>query len=96
MSMERLREVVEQGFEAGLSRKGWTCQLLTSELSSLVRAFDKGHLLEGDYGHYSLALLKRVALEFGFPDELPGKQGDEWQFSSAAENYYDSLDREEG
>lgn len=42
---------------------------------------------DDDYAQYGLPLFKATAQKYGFPDEIDGKDGDEFEFSSDYDYY---------
>lgn len=82
--LAHLEKDVAFGFRKALDKRGISSSLMFSVVKMWNWILEEG--LEDwpndNYAQYGLPLFKATAIKYGFPDEIEGKDGDEFEFSS--------------
>lgn len=83
--LEQLKLDVAFGFEKALNKRGISAGLMYEVVEMWNWVLEEG--LQGfeSYAQYGLPLFKATAIKYGFPDEIDGFYGDEFQFSAYAD-----------
>jgi hypothetical protein len=81
--LSQLEKDVDFGFEKALDQRGISSSLMFNVVKMWNWILEEG--LEdwpGDnYAQYGLPLFKTTAIKYGFPDQIDGKNGDEYEFA---------------
>lgn len=87
--LAQLKKDVAFGFEKALDQRGISSSLMFSVVKMWNWVLEEGlqDWSDDDYAQYGLPLFKATAQKYGFPDEIDGKDEDEFEFSSDYDYY---------
>jgi hypothetical protein len=82
--LKQLEKDVAFGFEKALDQRGISSSLIFEVVKMWNWILEEGleDWPDDNYSQYGLPLFKATAIKYGFPDEIEGKDGDEYEFSS--------------
>lgn len=82
--LKQLEKDVEFGFEKALDRRGISAGLMFDVVKMWNWILEEGleNWSDKNYAKYGLPLFKATANKYGFKDEIPDKQGNEYEFSA--------------
>ena len=85
--LSQLEKDVAFGFEKALNQRGISSGLMFNAVKMWNWILEDGleDWSDDNYAEYGLPLFKATAIKYGFLDEIDGKNGDEYEFSS---DYY--------
>lgn len=79
--LEQLKNDVSFGFEKALNRRGISSSLMYEVVKMWLWILEDDLKDFNEYSMYGLPLFKKVAIKYGFPDEIDGYDGIESRFS---------------
>jgi hypothetical protein len=87
----QLEKDVSFGFEKALDRRGISSNLMYNVVMMWNWILEEGleDFDDSNYSMYGLPLFKATANKYGFKDEIPGKNGNESEFSDYDEYQFD-------
>lgn len=82
--LKQLEKDVAFGFEKALNQRGISSSLMFEVVKMWNWILEEGleDWPDDNYAQYGLPLFKATANKYGFPDEIAGKDGDEYEFSA--------------
>ena len=82
--LAQLQKDVAFGFNKTLDQRGISSSLMFSVVKMWNWILEEGleDWSNDNYAQYGLPLFKATAIKYGFADEIDGKNGDEFEFSS--------------
>jgi hypothetical protein len=82
--LAQLEKDVAFGFEKALNQRGISSGLMFNVVKMWNWVLEDGleDFSDDNYAQYGLPLFKATAIKYGFKDEIDGKDGDEYEFSS--------------
>ena len=92
-----LKDDVSFGFEKALNKRGISASMMNTVVRMWNWILEEGleNFSDDNYAQYGLPLLKATALKYGFPNPIGDDVGDEYKYSSEAEqDEIEKYDRE--
>jgi hypothetical protein len=82
--LSQLEKDVAFGFRKALDQRGISSSLMFKVVKMWNWILEEGleDWSDDNYAQYGLPLFKATAIKYGFSDEIDGKDGDEYEFSS--------------
>ena len=82
--LNQLKSDVAFGFEKALDQRGISASLMFDVVKMWNWILEEGleNWSDDQYAQYGLPLFKATANKYGFPDQIPNHQGNEYEFSS--------------
>lgn len=82
---ESLRGDLEFAFEKALGKRGLSAGAMYSVVKMWLRILEDQLYYDEEYAQYGLPLFKKVALKYGFPNEIGEDYGNEFKYSAEAD-----------
>lgn len=82
--LEELKGDLAFAFQKALDKRGISASLMYEVVSMWNWVLEEGLEDFDEYAQYGLPLFKATAIKYGFPDEIDGSSGSEYEFSSEA------------
>jgi hypothetical protein len=86
--LEQLRSDVEFGFEKALNKRGLSAGMMFEVVCMWNWILEEGlqdYSGDSGYAQYGLPLFKATAVKYGFPNPIGDDRGDEFKYSSEAD-----------
>lgn len=80
--LAQLEADVAFGFEKALNRRGISSSLMNSVVKMWLWVLDDPLCDDEEYAQYGLPLFKKIAVKYGFPNEIGEDYGNEYKYSS--------------
>ena len=81
--LSQLEKDVDFGFEKALDQRGISSSLMFNVVKMWNWILEEGleDWPDDNYAQYGLPLFKETAIKYGFPDQIEGKDGNEYEFA---------------